>query len=499
MSNLLKILNLYLYYKEKVILDNISLNVFKGEILSIVGESGSGKSMLARSILKLTDQKNFKVEGQLFFKDKDINSLNERQIEKLRGNNIGMIFQEAITYLNPVVKMGKQLTESLIKHKNVNKREALNIIKNMLETMRIEDPENYLNLYPHQLSGGMAQRGMIAGVFSCQPEIIIADEPTSALDTATQVSITNLLKEMSTLYGVSIIFITHDLELAKNISDRVAIMSKGRIIEVGRTADIFKNPSTKETRDLLNCQSNENNTNTNKRLIEYKSIPMFEIWDLKKYYTIDKKTMKKAVDGVSIGIYKGETLGVLGESGCGKTTFAKLLTRVERPFDGRILYKGVNIFEIKHYPKEVQIIFQDPFSSLNPQMKVLDIVAEGIDIHNKIKKDQRFHMVTNYLEKVGLDGSFCDRYPHQLSGGQRQRVAIARCLIMSPEVLICDEPTSYLDTISQKQIIELIKKLKKDLNVTFVFITHNIKILNEISDRIVIMHRGTVKRVYKNT
>ncbi|MDQ2085390.1 ABC transporter ATP-binding protein [Herbivorax sp. ANBcel31] len=488
MEELLKVSDFSVQHKNKKILDSVNLSLYEREILALVGESGSGKSMLARSILKLNDEYAFEKSGQLIFEEKDIECLSERQMSKIRGNRIGMIFQEPLSYLNPVLKMKNQITEWLIKHRNVDKREALKIIIDLLKKMKIDNPEEYLNLYPHELSGGMAQRGIIAGVFSSAPRIIIADEPTSSLDVNTQLSIVGLLKEMSRMYGVSVIFITHDLDLAKEVSDRVSVMSRGKIVEEGLTEKIYNNPVKSETKNLLNAWDFKKE----KSIREDEKLSIIKIHNLKKYYKTGKETVKKALDGIDINIYKGETLGILGESGCGKTTLARVLTRIQSPCSGKILYDGKDIFRDEKYHKYVQIIFQDPYSSLNPKMKVLDIVAEGIDIQKKYNHRERFDIVINFLEKVGLDESFHDRFPHQLSGGQRQRVSIARAIIVKPEVLICDEPTSYLDTISQKQVIELFKKLKSHMNLTCVFISHNIKVLNAISNRIAIIKQGKI-------
>lgn len=498
MDTLLQIYDLSLRFKDRKILSGINLNVFEGEILAIVGESGSGKSMLARSILRLNNPDKFKLEGKMLLEGKDISLLPENQLTQIRGRNIGIIFQEPLSYLNPTLKMKSQLTEPLIKHNSANRNGATQALKDLLDKLGIRDTEGYMRRYPHQLSGGMAQRGMIAMASSCLPKIIIADEPTSSLDTITQASIVNLLKDMSGSYGISVIFITHDLELAGKIADRAVVMSEGTIVEQGDIKEVFNNPKSKAAKGLLSSGIKGKAVN-NKKIEDSKAIPIIEIRSLNKYYKNCSNSIIKAVDGVSLRLYDGETLGLLGESGCGKSTLARLITRVVKPSKGEILYDNMDIFKLNNYAKKVQMIFQDPFTSLDPQMRIVDSIAEGIDISvsGRVKQNERCKLVRDFLTKVGLDISLEDRFPHQLSGGQRQRASIARALIMNPKVLVCDEPTSYLDRVSQAQIIDLFAKLKEEEGLTYLFITHDMKVLSSISDRIAVMYRGRIVELGK--
>jgi len=481
MDTILRIKDFSLSFKGKKILDNINMSVSKGEILAVVGESGSGKSMLARSVLGLNSPDVFDIKGKIFFDDRDINSLPEKELTKIRGAKIGMVFQEPLSYLNPVIKMASQLTEPLNKHKKINKRKAAQLMEDFLRKLNINDPLQYMKSYPHQLSGGMAQRGVIAMNSSCEPELIIADEPTSSIDVIVQYSIIKLIKDLARLQGTSVIFITHDLQLAAKIADRVAVISKGRIVEEGDVQEVLKNPRTNETAQLLNACIAERVQETG-----VKRKALLEIRDLRMHFK-SGNNINRALDGVSLTVYEGETLGILGESGCGKSTLSRIITRIQRPTSGKVLFEGTDIFSIKDYPKIVQMIFQDSITSMNPQMRIEDIVAEGIDILYGKSRQERTKDVIECLKRVGLDKSIKDRFPHQLSGGQRQRVGIARALITNPRILICDEPTSYLDTVSQKHMLDLFMKLKNEINLTYIFITHNIRILGNISDRIAVM------------
>lgn len=489
MDTILRIKDFSLSFKGKKILDNINMSVSKGEILAVVGESGSGKSMLARSVLGLNSPDVFDIKGKIFFDDRDINSLPEKELTKIRGAKIGMVFQEPLSYLNPVIKMASQLTEPLNKHKKINKRKAAQLMEDFLRKLNINDPLQYMKSYPHQLSGGMAQRGVIAMNSSCEPELIIADEPTSSIDVIVQYSIIKLIKDLARLQGTSVIFITHDLQLAAKIADRVAVISKGRIVEEGDVQEVLKNPRTNETAQLLNACIAERAQETG-----VKRKALLEIRDLRMHFK-SGNNINRALDGVSLTVYEGETLGILGESGCGKSTLSRIITRIQRPTSGKVLFEGTDIFAIKDYSKIVQMIFQDSITSMNPQMRIEDIVAEGIDILYGKSRQERTKDVIECLKRVGLDKSIKDRFPHQLSGGQRQRVGIARALITNPKILICDEPTSYLDTVSQKHMLDLFMKLKNEINLTYIFITHNIRILGNISDRIAVMHKGRIVEI----
>lgn len=490
MNALLKIRDFSLFCGQNKILDNINMDVFEGEILAVAGESGSGKSMLARSVLRLNDPDEFRLEGKILFEEEDINSLSEKELAKIRGAKIGMIFQEPISYLNPVLKMGRQLTEAYIKHKKVRKNEAALLMEGLLEKLKINNPSAYMKSYPHQLSGGMAQRGAIAIAASCRPRIIIADEPTSSLDVITQASIIKLIRDLARVEGISLIFITHDLQLVSKLADRAVIIEKGRIVEEGCARKVFDSPKSKAASCLIRASvmSNFKESTEHKKTI-------LELRNLSMHYKNGRGNIVRAVDDISMEVLEGETLGILGESGSGKTTLARIVTGIQKPLSGKVLLEGRDIFKLKDYSRHVQMVFQDPFSFLDPQMKIEDIVAEGMDMIARKNRHGRAKEVARCLQKVGLDESLKDRYPHQLSGGQRQRVGIARAVIVNPRIIVCDEPTAYLDTVSQMRILELLMKLKKEAGITYIFITHNIRVLSSISDRIAVMLGGRIVEI----
>lgn len=505
MNALLKIRDFSLFCGKNKILDNINMDVFEGEILAVAGESGSGKSMLARSVLRLNDPKKFKTNGIILFEEEDINALPEKRLSKIRGAKIGMIFQEPLSYLNPVLKMGVQLNEAPIRHKKVRKREAILLMEDLLEKLKINNPSAYMKSYPHQLSGGMAQRGAIAIAASCRPRIIIADETTSSLDVITQASIIRLIKDLARVEGISVVFITHDLQLASRLADRVVIIEKGRIAEEGCIRKVFDSPKSKAASCLIRAcmmgnfkKSKDSIDSKNSIIMKEHSVikenkkPVLEVQNLSMHYKNGRGNIIRAVDDISLEVFEGETLGILGESGSGKSTLARIVTRIQKPLSGKVVFEGTDIFGRRDYPRHVQMVFQDPFSSIDPQMRIEDIVAEGMDMILGKNRWNRVEEVARCLQKVGLDESLKDRYPHQLSGGQRQRVGIARAVIMNPKIIVCDEPTAYLDTVSQMQILELFMKLKKENGISYVFITHNIRVLSSISDRIAVMLGGRI-------
>ncbi len=504
MEDLLKVSELSLYVKEynreKKILDSLNFEIFSSEIVAVVGESGCGKTMLARTLLRLNSERIFRAEGDILFENTSVMKLSDRQILAIRGRKIGFVFQEPISYLNPTMKIGDQISEMPVKHLGMKKQRAMTNVERLLAFLGIKDIPNYTCQYPHQLSGGLAQRGMIATAASCNPRLIIADEPTSALDAFTQLEIVKLIKHLNREYGISFLFITHDMELAYHIADRVIVMSKGAIAETGKIENVFKAPNSEVTKRLLN--SAFGNILHEDRKLEtpcYKinnNETVIEIKDIKKHFTCGTKGIIKAVDGISLEIFRGETLGILGESGCGKSTLARLLTRIIKADSGSILFQGVEIEKVCMYQNCVQMVFQDPISSMNPRMRIQDIVSEGLDINGLCRDgSQRKALVEEILDKVGLGSMFLNRYPHELSGGQRQRVCIARSLIMKPGMLVLDEPTSYLDAVSQSQILDLFSKIKKELGLTYLLVTHNLKVLARMCDRIAVMLNGNIVEV----
>lgn len=491
MKKILEVCNFSLQLREIKILDNINFNVAGGEIVAIVGESGSGKSMLAKSIMGILCGEHFRREGKIYLEGKSIESLPEGQMMHIRGKKVGMIFQEPLSYLNPTMKVGKQLIEPLVKHCGLGYKEAEDKLKMLLDKLKINDLNGYLNKYPHELSGGMAQRGMIAMAASCLPKVIIADEPTSSLDFITQQSIVDLLKSMSCEFGISVIFITHDLQLAGKISDRMIVLSRGKVVEQGNVGEVLENPKSEAAARLTAAAIRNICEVDTKRKYVYKDV-LLSITDLCKCFNKHDGSILKAI---SLSLYKGETLGLVGESGCGKTTLARILARIIKPSLGKVLCKGTDIFKNNNYPELVQMIFQNPFLSLDPHMKVSDIIMEGVQRNKHISKREAVNIVGTYLEMVGLEADISSRHPWQLSGGQCQRVSIARALVMKPELIVCDEPTSSLDTVAQAQILDLFKRLKNENGMGYVFISHDIRILGNICDRLAVMYDGRIVEI----
>lgn len=482
----------------------VSFEVNKGETLGIVGESGSGKSVTARSIMRLLPSPpSFMKNGSIEFLGEQLHTKTEKEMESIRGRDISMIFQDPMTSLNPTIRVGVQIAESLIKHQKLSKKEGKAQAIELLKLVGIKNSEERYNQYPHEFSGGMRQRVMIAIALACKPTLLIADEPTTALDVTIQAQILNLMKDMQQRFGTSIILITHDLGVVAGMCDRVAVMKNGEIVETGTTEEIFANPQHDYTKKLLNALP---------RLDEKKKLkkpplrsiglengkPLLEVKSLKQHFQVSRGNVLKAVDDISFFIKPGETLGLVGESGSGKSTTGRAILRLHEPTDGDILYQGMAINrlsknELKTMRRHMQIIFQDPYSSLNPRLKVLDIIGQALDIHRLSKNtEERKKRVEDLLVMVGLDPSHAMRYPHEFSGGQRQRIGIARALAVEPDFIVCDEPLSALDVSIQAQIVELLEDLQHRLGLTYLFIAHDLSMVKHISDRVAVMYAGKI-------
>lgn len=482
----------------------VSFEIHKGETLGIVGESGSGKSVTARSIMRLLPSPpSFIKEGEIVFLGENLVHKTEKEMEHIRGRDIGMIFQDPMTSLNPTMTIGTQIAESLIKHQHLSKKEAETQAMEMLKLVGIRNSEARYHQYPHEFSGGMRQRVMIAMALACRPALLIADEPTTALDVTIQAQILNLMKTMQQRFGTSILLITHDLGVVAGMCDRVVVMKDGEIVETGTTEEIFANPRHPYTLKLLHAlpRLDEKKKAKPAPLVLTRSDndrPFIEVRSLQKYFDLGKGNILKAVNGVSFHINRGETLGVVGESGCGKSTTGRTILRLHEPTGGEVLYDGMSINrlsakEMKIMRRYMQMIFQDPYASLNPRLRILDIIGEALDVQklagSKLERQKR---VEELLDMVGLDPSFAMRYPHEFSGGQRQRIGIARALAVNPQFIVCDEPLSALDVSIQAQVVKLLEELQHRLGLTYLFIAHDLSMVKHISDRVAVMYMGKI-------
>ena len=532
--------------------NNVSFSLNKGETIGIVGESGSGKSVTSLSAMRLIPSPPGKISsGEILFHNNsdspiDLLKLTEEEMRKYRGNEISMIFQEPMTSLNPVFTCGNQVVEAIMLHQKINKQEAKELTIELFNKVMLPDPERIFNTYPHQISGGQKQRVMIAMAMSCQPSVLIADEPTTALDVTVQKTILELMQSLQSENDMGIMFITHDLGVIAELADKVVVMYKGNIVEQGGVWDIFNNPQHPYTKGLLACRPPLNKrykflptvsdfmkvdpdgkitdmgvsindftkkltVPKNKRDKEQKKLfsqkPVLSINKLKTYFPIkggffgQKTGYVKAVDGVSIDVYPGETLGLVGESGCGKTTIGRSIIRLEESYSGEVIYKGENVLKmnaerLREFRKEVQIIFQDPYSSLNPRMTIGNAIMEPMQVHGILNNDdERKKRVEELLERVNLDASHFYRYPHEFSGGQRQRIGIARALAVNPKFIICDESVSALDVSVQAQVLNLLNELKAEFGLTYIFISHDLSVVKYMSDRMVVMQKGIIEEM----
>jgi microcin C transport system ATP-binding protein len=502
-DKLLDVQDLSVTFKQgdKIILavDRISFDIAKGETVAIVGESGSGKSVTALSVMKLLPYPAARhPSGTVHFKGQELLHLPEHEIRKVRGNDITIIFQEPMTSLNPLQTIEKQIGEILDLHRGMSGTAARQRILELLTQVGIPEPETRLDSYPHQLSGGQRQRVMIAMALANEPDLLIADEPTTALDVTVQAQILKLLKDIQTRLGMSMLFITHDLGIVRKIADRVCVMSKGKIVEQGPVERIFTAPEHPYTRALLAAEPKPDPAP-----LQPAAPVVVQTNGLKVWFPIKRGVLRrvvghiKAVDGVSIEVRKGETLGVVGESGSGKTTLGLALLRLissEGPvvFMGNQL-QGLKFKEMRPFRRDMQIVFQDPFGSLSPRMSIADILAEGLDVHQpKLTRAERDQRVVRALEDVGLDPESRFRYPHEYSGGQRQRIAVARTLVLEPTFIVLDEPTSALDMLIQAQIVDLLRDLQKRRNLTYLFISHDLRVVAALASRLMVMRHGKV-------
>ncbi|MBE6468304.1 MAG: ABC transporter ATP-binding protein [Alphaproteobacteria bacterium] len=479
-------------YKYKVV-KNISFELNKGEVLGIVGESGSGKSITALSIMGLLPYPKAFHTKESSIKYNDIELLNNPNIREYRGNKISYIFQEPMSSLNPLHSIGKQIAEILILHQKMSEKEAKSEAVRLLKVTGIKNAEEKYNLYPHELSGGQRQRVMIAMAIANKPDILIADEPTTALDVTIAAQIIDLLIELKNSLGMSIIFISHDLNVIRKISDRVMVMKSGKIVEENSCENIFKYPKHSYTKTLIYSfnKLKENNNVKQQVVAEAKNIVVK--FPVKKTFWGKVKEYLYAVNNVSIKLKKGKTLGLVGESGSGKTTLAMSFAGFNT-YEGNILYENKDIKHIKNKDlrKKVQIVFQDPYNSLNPRMTVKDIVGEGLKVHFKYTKEQQIDEIKKVLLEVGLKEDYLNKYPHEFSGGQRQRIAIARALVVEPEILILDEPTSALDVSIAGQILKLLQKIQDTRGLSYLFISHDIKAVGTLADDIAVMKDGKI-------
>lgn len=511
---------------ENELLKDISFDIFPNEIVAIVGESGSGKSLIARSITGLLPESKLNITSeQLLFNNKSLEGLSESEWQKIRGNKIGMIFQEPQSSLNPSMKCGTQVIEMLNQHIQDTTENKRNKVIASFEQVYLDKPERIFNAYPHELSGGQKQRVMIAMALICNPELLIADEPTTALDVTVQKQIISLIVERQKSDKMSVLFISHDLTLVSQLADRVLVMYQGEIVESGITAEVFNSPKEAYTRGLLNARpdakirlkrlptiadfinevklTDEVDENIRKKRQNeiYSKPPLLQVKDLKKDYVLydglfKKNKYLKAVQDVSFDLFKGETLGLVGESGCGKSTLSRALIYLDPPTKGNILFQGKELSsmssnEIRSIRKDIQFVFQDPYSALHPLKKIGQAIAEPLQVHQITPglKETKIR-VLELLESVGLEASFHERYPHELSGGQRQRIVIARALATEPMLIICDEAVAALDISVQAQVLNLLNDLKEQFDLSYLFISHDLNVVKYMSDKIMVMQNG---------
>ncbi len=525
--------------------NNVSFEIPKGKTVGLVGESGSGKSVTSLATMGLIPMPPGQItNGKILFHGDDLLQKSEREMRKIRGNRISMIFQEPMTALNPVFRIGSQISEVLRLHKGMSKKQAWNYSIDLLNQVGIPDPKNKIRAYPHEVSGGQKQRVMIAMAIACEPDLLICDEPTTALDVTIQKQVLELMLDLQEKYHMGMLFITHDLGVIADLADDVVVMYRSNIVEQNHVNNIFKNPKHPYTKGLIACRPmldgnpkrlltvsdfmNEDGTEREVPAEKYEPMVkpnksdiakhpvLLEVNNLKTWFPVKGglfgrvQRHVKAVDDVSFVVHKGETLGLVGESGCGKTTLGRTILRLQEATSGDVVYEGINIMQqnkeqMRKLRSRMQIIFQDPYGSLNPRMTIGDIITEPMTIHNiGNSKKERFARAQELMAKVDLKPQHLNRYPHEFSGGQRQRICIARAIGVEPDFIICDESVSALDVSVQAQVLNLLQDLQQDMHLTYIFISHDLSVVNYISDRVGVMNQGkiveldTAENIYQN-
>jgi peptide/nickel transport system ATP-binding protein len=483
--------------------DGVSFELAAGEVLAIVGESGSGKSVTAQTIIGLTPSRNATVEGSVRLRGRELTGATETELQKVRGAEIAMIFQDPMTSLNPVYRVGAQIAEAIQAHRpEVDRGEARKRAIRLLDSVGIPEPEQRVDRYPHEFSGGMRQRAMIAMALALEPEILTADEPTTALDVTIQAQILELLRQLNRERGLATILITHDFGVVAELADRVLVMHEGKIVERGGLDDVFYATKDAYTRKLLGAVVRLDQAPPLRAA--RREAPLLEVTDLVKHFPLKRGLLfdrevgqVRAVDGVTFSVAKGETLGLVGESGSGKSTLSRAVLQLLAPTSGSVRFEGNEIAglsrrQMRPLRTDMQMIFQDPYASLNPRKRIGQIVGEPLRIHGRVSGAELRRQVRGLLGRVGLSPEHYDRYPHEFSGGQRQRVGIARALALRPKLIVADEPVSALDVSIRTQILELLSDLQEEFGLAYVFVAHDIGVVRHVSDRIAVMHRGKI-------
>ncbi|MDU8645588.1 MULTISPECIES: ABC transporter ATP-binding protein [Pseudomonas syringae group] len=495
-ENLIEIRDLSVAFSGQKVVSNLSLDVRRGECLALVGESGSGKSVTAHSILQLLPHNGTLTTGSITYRGQQLVGADQRTLRELRGNRIAMIFQEPMTSLNPLHSVARQIGETLLLHRGISGREAQKRIVELLEMVGIQQPEKRLKAYPHELSGGQRQRVMIAMALACEPELLVADEPTTALDVTVQRKILLLLKELQQRLDMSLLLISHDLNLVHSVAQRVCVMRAGEIVEQSDCKSLFKSPQHPYSRLLLDAEP------AGEPLPRDTRETVLQVDNLKVWFSLTggilrrHKEYLKAVDDISLSIERGKTLGIVGESGSGKSTLGQAILRLLESrggirFRGQAL-DGLSQKQMRPWRKEMQVVFQDPYGSLSPRMSVAQIISEGLEVHSQFASAKCDAEVIRALEEVGIDPQSRHRYPHEFSGGQRQRIAIARALVLKPALILLDEPTSALDRTVQKQIVALLRELQEKHGLTYLFISHDLAVVKALAHDVIVVKDGKV-------